>query len=164
MAAFLLAPKGLDLVHSVARLRLASSLTGQASSDGEVSCRRRMKINLVNVSVFWPSKAFSLGWPWHVKRRNVGPWTLSFSMQETSWSMGWTLGQPHDRISEWKQRGTLTTYAESGRGQLDGAEVETRALAGRLAWEWCGVRRGPWVDRIQDYECSIKNHGGHRNG
>ena len=43
MAAFLLAPKGLDLVHSVARLRLASSLTGQASSDGEVSCRRRMK-------------------------------------------------------------------------------------------------------------------------
>ena len=26
-------PKGLDPVHSVARLRLASSLTGQASSD-----------------------------------------------------------------------------------------------------------------------------------
>ena len=45
MAAFLLAPKGLDLVHSVARLRLASSLTGQASSDEGAFRRFHMNKN-----------------------------------------------------------------------------------------------------------------------
>ena len=37
-------PKGLDPVHSVARLRLASSLTGQASSDE--GAFRRFHVNI----------------------------------------------------------------------------------------------------------------------